>query len=39
MNNLMTQIKTKYASEKLTTSKVWADINVNIRTAVAEVVK
>ena len=39
MNNLLTQIKTKYASEKISTSKSWADINVNIRTAISEVMK
>jgi hypothetical protein len=39
MNRLLTEIKAKYASEKLTTSKVWTDINVNVRTAVSEVIK
>jgi len=39
MNILVAEIQAKYAAQKVNNTKSWADLNVNIKTAVCEVVK
>lgn len=39
MNILVNEIKTKYLAEKTNGTLSWTDLNINIKTAVAEVIK
>lgn len=39
MNILLTEIKTKYTAQKMAKTLAWSDLNVNIKTAVCEVLK
>lgn len=39
MNILVNQIKTKYAAQKMNGTLAWSDININIKTALCEVIK
>ena len=39
MSILTNQIKTKYATQKMNGTIAWSDMNINIKTAVCEVIK
>lgn len=39
MNRLISQIKSKYLAQQMSGTLQWADININIKTALLEVIK
>lgn len=39
MTQLVSSIKTKYTAEKITGTRTWADLNINVKTAVSEIIK
>lgn len=39
MAQLVTEVKAKYLSQQMNGTKLWPDLNINIKTAVFEVIK
>lgn len=39
MNLLLNDIKSKYSAQRMNGTKSWTEININIKTAVAQVIK